>query len=139
MQAKHTPVPWAVHTTFPTYVVPLGHEQKGIGGSDNPEDEARDFAKTIAREEGTEFPQFYRSRLLPEEARANAKFIVRACNSHADLLAALKAARTRLAHKLECGISLPASEWEKKGSWDFSGCNCEISIVDAAIARAEEV
>lgn len=66
------------------------------------------------------------------EGRANAHLIAAA----PDLYAALEAALPRLAHKFECGRVKPTAEWEDGGSWDFSGCNCEIRTVKAALAAA---
>jgi hypothetical protein len=54
-----------------------------------------------------------------------------------NLLAALKAALPRLAHKYACHSVRPASEWAEHGSASFENCSCEIRIVEAAIARAE--
>ena len=66
------------------------------------------------------------------ESEANARLIAAA----PDLLAALKVALPRLAHKASCHTVRPTSEWEKHGSSCFDECDCEIKVVRAAISRA---
>lgn len=53
-----------------------------------------------------------------------------------ELLTALEAALPRLAHDFSCARVRPVTEWDDKGSWEFDGCSCAISIVRAAISRA---
>jgi hypothetical protein len=60
--------------------------EKYLGGSIDCDDEAKRFAKIIARQEGTDFPKFFRSRVTHDEALANAALIAAA----PDLYAALK-------------------------------------------------
>lgn len=47
---------------------------------------------------------------------------------------ALKLARTRIAHKFDCLAINPTEEWPEKGSTNFDGCSCEISVIDAALS-----
>ena len=58
-------------------------------------------------------------------------------SAHADLLAASKAALTRLAHPTKCATARPTEEWEEHGSWHFENCQCDIRTLEAAIAKAE--
>ena len=53
------------------------------------------------------------------------------------LLEALKAALPRMSHKAECVSFNPTDEWMEEGSIAFGNCNCEISIVKAALLAAE--
>jgi hypothetical protein len=78
MSNLFTPGPWAVHKDFKTVVVPQADAEKHIGGSIYPDQEAARYAKIIAREDGTEFPEFHRSRVMPDEAAANALLIAAA-------------------------------------------------------------
>lgn len=76
---SRTPGPWAVHSRFPTAVVPLADRDKHIGGSIDPDVEANEYAKQIANESGSEYPEFARSRVQRgDEAKANARLIAAA-------------------------------------------------------------
>lgn len=86
-ETKFTPGPWAVHPFDGTAVVPVSDLHKTLGGSDSPDREAERNAKQICNERGTEYSTFHRSRVLPAEARANARLIA----SAPDLYAALEA------------------------------------------------
>ena len=57
-------------------------------------------------------------------ARANAEFIVRACNAHHDVVATLEIARAMLSH-IQSGGSYTCAQWYEK-----------ISIINAAAAKA---
>jgi hypothetical protein len=50
---------------------------------------------------------------------------------------ALRLALTCMAHHVSCAKIRPTAEWKEHGSWDFSGCQCEISKVEAALALPE--
>ena len=76
--AKYTPGPWVVHKRWPCTVVPLADEDKNLGGSVDPDDEAARWSKVIASREGTDFPKFHRSRVMKGEDKANAKLIAAA-------------------------------------------------------------
>lgn len=78
VSTKHTPGPWQVHPRWPECVIPCCDADKLLGGSVDPDDEAKRFCKIISNERGTEYPQFYRSRVSPDEARANARLIASA-------------------------------------------------------------
>jgi hypothetical protein len=54
------------------------------------------------------------------------------------LLAVTRLARRKMAHRFECGVVRPASEWAEHGSWNYEGCCCDIKQVDAALARFGE-
>ena len=91
--SAHSPLPWAVHPRFRCVIVPLGDIDKSVGGASDPDIEAAEYAKDLANTEMPScdrFPEFHRSRVWKAEAIANAAFIVRAVNAHAELLAALK-------------------------------------------------
>ncbi|MCP4899709.1 MAG: hypothetical protein GY906_22310 [bacterium] len=114
-QGKHTPGPWTVHEVFPYYVVPFDHAWKAIGGAQDPDVEASKYAKLISRQEPTEFEDFYRSRLSPEEASANAALIATA----PEMLEALEAlfdacceadAREELSSQIDGSLLDAASE-----------------------------
>jgi hypothetical protein len=86
----HTPIPWKA-TRYSHYGILVTAKKRAIAG------------------------MMYR---LPED-QANAEFIVRACNAHADLLAALEAAIERCV-------------WQEGNGSDW------IDLARAAIARAKE-
>lgn len=67
-----------------------------------------------------------------EKAEANAKLIAAA----PDMEAALQLVLTKLAHKLECMICRPSTEWKENGSWAVDKCCCEIATVEAALRKA---
>ena len=54
-----------------------------------------------------------------------------------ELLAVLKLALPGLAHRTECMTLVPTEDWPEKGSWTTANCKCEISLVEAAIKKAE--
>lgn len=56
---------------------------------------------------------------------------------NAEILDALKIVLPRLAHRAQCGRLRPTEEWAAHGSMAFDNCSCEISVVRAAIAKAE--
>jgi len=89
LRARHTPVPWTVHPQYTDRsVFPIGTTE--------PDGSSIILAEVNSRG-GTE-----------ENQRANAEFIVRACNSHADLLAALEECVTEDgAHCLAYGTDTP--------------------------------
>lgn len=87
-EAKHTRGPWAVHDNFPCCIVPHKHRSKSLGGAADPDIEAARWAKVIARQEPTEYPEFHRTRVVEGEAQANARLIAAA----PELLDALLAA-----------------------------------------------
>src|SRR5689334_6751328 len=89
-EQKHTPTPWIVHAYFQSVVVPESDAKKQIGCHIDPDREAERHAKVILWYEGSEYPEFHRSRVMRDEAKANAEFIVRAVNAHAELVAALE-------------------------------------------------
>jgi len=84
---KHTPGPWAVMRRFRDYIVPASDAEKKLGGASDPKVEAADFAKTIAKVEGTIYTDFHMSRVIAgDEQDANAHLIAAA----PDLLVALR-------------------------------------------------
>jgi hypothetical protein len=50
---------------------------------------------------------------------------------------ALRLALTRMAHHVFCAKIRPTEEWKEHDSRNFSGCQCEISKVEAALALPE--
>ena len=72
---EHTPRPWAVHPDWPGMVVPVSDVNKKRGGAADPDFEAAEYAKEIHEYSGSSFPKFHRSRVMPEEAKANARLI----------------------------------------------------------------
>ncbi len=87
MPESHTPGPWAIHPDFRTTVVPASDTKKKVGGCIDPDTEASEYAKVICNQMGNRYPEYHRSRVSPEEARANAQLIAAA----PDLLVALEA------------------------------------------------
>jgi hypothetical protein len=77
-KAQHTPGPWTVHPDWPCVVVPETDAHKHLGGAADPEVEAAEYVKKIAWEDGSKFPEFHRSRVMPGEAEANARLIAAA-------------------------------------------------------------
>lgn len=84
---------------------------------------------------------------LNDERRAEVTAAYLAMRSHPDnpdrvlvekLVEALKAARPRLAHKHACWSCRPSTEWAEHGSASFDNCDCEIKIVDEALAAAQQ-
>ena len=76
MSAPWTPGPWAIHSHFPTIVVRATDAVKKIGFSDNPDQEAAEWAKVIHQSRHDDPPpEFYRSRVMRREALANAALI----------------------------------------------------------------
>ena len=96
---KHTPCPWRVFDGFADIEIVTDHPA------------ANDVESLV---------QFKGQR----NARANAEFIVRACNSHHDVVAALALARAMLSH-IQSGGSYTCTQWYEK-----------ISIIDAAAGSA---
>ena len=82
----HTPGPWTVHSHWRGMVVPAIDVEKKRGGAVDPDVEAREYAKVIHERGGSVYPEFYRSRVMREEAVANARLIAAA----PDLLDALR-------------------------------------------------
>lgn len=93
----HTPGPWAVHPMFPGLVVPASDVEKKNGCAVDPDVEHQLYAKRIHRENGTSFPRFHRSRVVPEEAKSNARLIAAA----PDLSEAADALARELEHWIE--------------------------------------
>lgn len=87
MNTKHTPSPWKVCSTY-------AQAQKGHG--------------YIAAWSDQELPiaTVKPLHLDPEESRANMDFIVRACNRHDELVAALESCESILS-AIECGQDKP--------------------------------
>jgi len=75
MSAAHTPTPWSVFRAGKQYGIDAESMQSIVSFGDDHEPDIGVQGATI------------------EEAHANAEFIVRAVNSHEDLVAALKEAR----------------------------------------------
>lgn len=101
-EMSHTPTPWKLGPTGDTVDDANGLELLRMYEADG-------------REEPTALPY-----------RANAAFIVRACNSHEELLSALKRARE----------ALKANE-EITGTWELYQASPEMKAIHAAIAKAE--
>ena len=96
---KHTPSPWRVFDGFADIEIVADHP-------------AANGVESLVQFKGQRNP------------RANAEFIVRACNTHHDVVAALEIARAMLAH-IQSGGSYTCAQWYEK-----------ISIIDAAAGRA---
>jgi hypothetical protein len=78
---KHTPLPWIAVGSY--WIIPATHQERAIGGSTNAKDHVEKFAHVIATVEQDE------KRFTHEQVEANAAFIVRAVNSHEQLVTAL--------------------------------------------------
>lgn len=76
MAGKHTPTPWAVEAGTSVIWGPA------------PSHDTREWGASLAEARVT-FSRSYGRTVSREEADANAEFIVRACNSHDELLEAL--------------------------------------------------
>jgi protein-tyrosine-phosphatase len=137
-ETKHTPLPWAVHASWRGCVVPAGHEKRSMGASIDPDREASEYAKHIVFEQGSEFPKFHRSRVMPEEAKANAHLIVQAVNTHQRLVEALKSAKEtiRIWHDLRAEqVSTPKAAIQR--AWEIYEKNSpEMQIINAALKAA---
>ena len=80
---KHTPTPWS--EVWAQYIIPANHQDRKIGGSTNSKQDREEFAHVICKMERN------RNHFTADEATANAEFIVRACNSHNQLVESVKA------------------------------------------------
>jgi hypothetical protein len=103
--SKHTPIPWAI--------------KAAVNGIDHDFGIFREGHAGVLAECFEEFEA--RGLRQPEIALANAEFIVRACNSHEDLLKAAKGAIQVL---------------EEVGE-DYYRVNSDIDALEAAIKKAE--
>lgn len=100
--AQHTPLPWRTNTII----------------------EGRAIAIEAGR--NTHICQVAKDALLShDETNANAAFIVRACNSHYELLGALKDIRSRFASCIA------------QGNGEIAGDKEALARADSAIAKAE--
>lgn len=111
---NHTPGPWhAAHLRI------IG-ESPGID---------------IGAENGANIAIVYQDKFDRDtkECRSNARLIAAAPT----LLRACRLAMAAMSHKTDCCTMRPTEEWREKGSVSFDECCCEISIVKAAIAKAE--
>jgi hypothetical protein len=88
-ETKHTPTPWAVHSTFTNVIVPCDQRSRPLGASVDEDVDRERYAVLIATVERDKLSSFAHERTRAE-ADANAKLIVCAVNSHADLLEALE-------------------------------------------------
>lgn len=122
MGTKHTPTPWHV------FICDDGKEWSGwplaIYG---PEPDDGEDAVCVVRPGGF-YPYAWDEGVSRLEAVATAEFIVRACNAHDDLVAALEAATAAMAMQkaLECGRGVPDAD-----AWDGL-----IAPARAALAKA---
>lgn len=74
----------------------------------------------------------------PDEAEANAELIVRAVNSHADLLAALKAVTEHMDRAGGDCDGMPECPWCRSGpDGEDHAANCELLMARAAVEKAE--
>jgi hypothetical protein len=81
---KHTPTPWIAEGSY--WIMPAAHRDMPIGASTNAQEHVSKFAHVIAKvEQDTK-------RFTNEQVEANADFIVRAVNSHEQLVAVLREA-----------------------------------------------
>lgn len=85
---EHTPTPW-MHLDG-RWIIPVSQQDRKIGGSTNKSEDRENYAAEIC------FMRDNETRFKKGEVRANAEFIVRACNSHDQLVAALKDAKILL-------------------------------------------
>jgi hypothetical protein len=94
-QTQRTPGPWYVHTSADNYHVPVIVSREG---------------RPVAND-GNVLTLIVKFRAYNRYERANAAFIVRACNAHDDLLAALRsiAERYESGSLTECGAASIAS------------------------------
>lgn len=98
-QSKHTPLPWKVYYAKNNGQVILGTgEENGCA---------------IQNHSGA----FWRD---DDEAKANAEFVVRACNSHYELLEAL-----------ECLLDKADKEWGKSLVWRVTRDEARLAIAKA--------
>ena len=85
--------PWIVMDGHKDHIIRDIDRGKKLGGSINPDVEAREFAKTIAHVDGDGYKEFHRSRVLKgPEQDANAAFIAIARNHWDALLDVAEAA-----------------------------------------------
>lgn len=96
MTTQHTPGPWrAGQTSSGAFIEVTYTTEQGV-------------VEPIATCHQISLP---RSSDQRAQAKANAEFIVRACNAHDDLLAALEALFTEAGeHAIDCGIEFAALE-----------------------------
>jgi len=84
----HTPGPWAVHRSWPSYVVPAAHAHRSRGISIYPDRNRTDYAFELCHVGGIETwgdAKEYRSEsshVSLEEAQANARLIAAAPDYH---------------------------------------------------------
>ena len=125
--AKHTETPWAFCVREPVSGIPSGESEipfsiyKELGGCVEPIADICNFPP--ATKEQT------------EHQHANAEFIVRAVNSHDDLLAACKAAeRLIIVLGCDCLVEIGEEQFEKSGHRE----ECTLGKLQAAIRKAGE-
>lgn len=121
--------PWALHPRFPEWVIPASDCHKKIGGSVDPEQEAREYAKWICRPEyRPEHQEYHRSRVtLADEYEANCHLIA----SAPDLYHALKAIMAEPHGCRFCDYGKLRRPESGHDSW------CQWQAAHAALAKAE--
>ncbi len=83
-EVSHTATPWAVVEGWPIKIVPAGQELRPIGGSIDARRDRENYGQVIGCTESS----IRRYPLAVQ--KANAAFIVRACNAHDALVSAMK-------------------------------------------------
>jgi hypothetical protein len=126
---SHTPTPWAV--AWDGSIVPGSHVNRALGFSIDDNMGRNHYAQEIV-------PVLDDDRFGRGTARANAAFIVKACNSHGELVAALEdCAELIELERGTKGCSGPGDHKDRHADAEWSGSSEALSKARAALTKAE--